>query len=1179
MKSTFIAAVIVASVLAILGRAPGFSTLQTTQVSAREEAYRANNRGVALLEQFKYKEAADEFRRALKIDSGLMLARVNLSIALFNEPNLDASLREAKAAADAVPDSPQVHYIMALIAKAQNRTDDAVASLKHVLRIDPADTGANINLGQLYAQQRKYVEAIPAFRAALAAEPYSITASYNLAIALLRAGQRDEGQKMMEQFQTLRNAGYGTTLGQNYLEQGRYAEAISSTGGEPELVDPAVPEVTFTDATPSVLPSPSAPDRGEAGSTSPFGRTLKPSDLTDPGRREIASSLSGGIVAFDYDGDGDFDLFHASSAGQRLYRNDSGKFTDVTGTSGLIGGVPNSIGMGAVAGDYDNDGRPDLFVLRYGHSSLYRNEGSGRFSETTSTARIPAYGHLALSAAFADVDHDGDLDLFIAGFVDFTKAAGADSSRSFVFPDDFAAPNQLLRNNGDGTFTDVTASARLEGPNRAVAIVPTDYNERRDIDLLVVRYGEPPALFSNQRDGTFLDVAAGVGLGESGPYTCAAAGDVNKDGFTDFFFGRADGPGMFVISDGKGRFVTRHTEPVAEKARAAQFLDYDNDGLLDLVALTGEGLRIVRNIGAKWSDVTSKAVGPNRIAPGSGSLASFDLEGDGDCDLVIGSSQLKIARSEGGNRNRSLRVRLTGKVSNRSGVGAKIELRTGSLWQKLETYAATPAPARADLSFGLGNRETVDAVRVLWPAGIVQAEISPPTGQVFTITELDRKPSSCPFLYTWNGERFEFVTDFMGGGEMGYAAAPGVWNYPDPDEYVRITGNQLKPRGDGYEIRVTNELEEVLYVDRLQLIAIAHPGDTEVYPNEGMVDHARPHQLLVTRGARPPKAAIDDHGCDVLSRVAKLDRRYPDDFKLLVNRGYAEEHGLTLDLGASMRGRTLLLLTGWTDYAFSSDNVAAHQSGLTLKPPALQVRGLDGNWKTVIADIGIPVGRPQTVVVDLTGKLPPGSAEVRIMTNMRIYWDQILVDTSSAEAATRIVRLDPVSAELRWRGFSDEVTPDGGEPCSYNYDVVSQSSPWKAIPGRYTREGDVRRLLRESDDIFVIARPGDEIALRFDSRRIPRLRPGWKHTFLLYSDGFSKEMDINSAAPDHVLPLPFHGMKRYPYSAPEAYPMTRARQEYLRRYNTRVVHSALESVDAMLERSSSPPGRAGRDRK
>jgi hypothetical protein len=686
-------------------------------------------------------------------------------------------------------------------------------------------------------------------------------------------------------------------------------------------------------------------------------------------------------------------------------------------------------------------------------------------------------------------------------------------------------------------------------------------------------------------------VAKEVGLDDQGAFWCAAAGDINKDGFTDFFMSM-DSRAVFAASDGQAHFKLSPAPADAKQAMAAQFLDYDNDGLLDLIVLTTKGLRLWRNVGNDFVDVSQRALpaafrdldatfGDRGMFSGQTAFASGDLDNDGDMDLILRGpgGQFKILRNDGGNRNNSVKIDLHGRISNQSAVEAKVEVRAGSLYQKLETYSASPAPAPADLIFGLGKRETPDAVRVFWPAGIVQAETEfaahPGIANLISlkITELDRKPSSCPYLYTWNGERFEFVTDFMGGGEMGYLEEPGRYNQPDPDEYVRIRNDQLKERNGRYELRVTNELEESMFVDRLQLIAVAHPEATQVYPNEGMSDPPKLFKLFVTRDARPPLSAIDDHGRDVLDLISTMDRRWPDDFKLDRIRGYADEHTLTMKLaaGAKTADRLVLLMTGWTDYAWSSDNVAAAQAKKEMKPPSLQVRDAKGNWRTVIEDIGIPVGRPQTVTVDLTGKFLSSDREVRIVTNMRIYWDQVLVDTSDEKSLVQITRLDPARADLRGRGFSAEVTPDGREPFGYDYLRVSFTAPWKVMTGRYTREGDVRELLLKSDDMFVVSRPGDEISLSFDAQALPALPAGWTRTFLLYADGFSKEMDINSASPDQLAPMPFHGMSRYPYPATEHYPLTDERRRYLEKYNTRIVSSPVPLLvsGSMFQVSSS----------
>jgi tetratricopeptide (TPR) repeat protein len=1218
-------------------RAAAVAAQTRNSPGAREAAYRANNLGVALLEQFKHAEGAEQFRRALELDPQLALARINLAVALYNVPDADAAVRAAADALALAPGAPQPLYIQALVARSRNRTDEAVAAFRRVLEIDPRDTGANVNLGQLYAQQRNYAEAERAFRTALDSEPYNNTALYGLANVLLRSNQREEGQRLLQQFQLMRQTGAGTSIGTNYLEQGRYAEAVTSTGAETGLVERATPEVVFNDATADVLPAVKPTPRADAPATQPKTRPA-PASRAQSGkgddarldRQQLFAGNGGGATLFDFDGDGDLDLFELTPDAQKLYRNDGGRFVDVANAFGAATSKAAGVGVAAVAGDYDNDTRPDLFVLRASGVALYHNDGAGKFSDATAAAGIAPYPYLSVSAAFADLDHDGDLDIFVAGHGDLSKPGVAprspeNSAGGQVKSQDLSsaapAPNRLLRNNGNGSFTDITAAAKVAGgAGQAVAVVPTDYDNRRDVDLLVVNYEQPPALYRNMRDGSFRDVAREAGLDVKGRYLCAAAGDVNKDGFTDFFFGADKSAGAFALSDGRGRFKIVGAPAATVDAAVAQFLDYDNDGLLDLLAVSPNGARLWRNLGGEWSEMSARAVatafrGNTPTATGEGFrrvLASADADADGDTDFFVrdAAGNLRFARNDGGNRNRSLGVRLAGRVSNRSGVESKVEMRAGSLWQKLEVYASAPAPAPADLVFGLGRRERADAVRVLWPSGTVQSETefpaaatgvvgerpkgAPPatataaaaTGGTLTVTELDRKPSSCPYLFAWNGERFDFVTDFMGGGELGYWVAPGVRAAPDPDEYVRIRGDRLKPRDGRYELRVTNELEEVLFMDKLQLVAVAHPEGVEVYPGEGLGSPlAAKFQLFATRDARPPRSARDEHGHDVRARVAQLDRSYPDDFSLDPLRGYAAEHSLTLDLGATddakgkartrdakarrrdateptrnVKEPTRLLLTGWTDYAFSSDNVAAAQRGLSLRPPALQVKDARGRWRTVIESIGVPVGRPQTVVVNLTGKFLSRHREVRIVTNMRIYWDQILVDVSGAPAPAQLTRLDPVRADLRWRGFSAQTSPDGREPYGYDYARVASASPWKVFMGRYTREGDVRELVRAADDMFVVSRPGDELSLSFDANALAPLPRGWTHTFLFYADGYSKEMDINSASPEQVAPLPFRRMSGYPYKWPEAYPRTPAHLDYLERYNTRVVGAPLPQL-------------------
>jgi tetratricopeptide (TPR) repeat protein len=1143
------AVLVIAAVTVFSGQAPSGND--------RESAYRANNVGVAHLEQFDYDGAAQSFRKSLELHPSLHIARLNLGIAFFYGGHPAEAAAEARAAAERLPNLPQAHYVLGLIARGDDNLEAATTAFERVLTIDPTDAGAKVNLGQIALQQRQYDRALPLFRDALAAEPYNVTAAYSIALALTRAGKAEEGRKAMQQFESLRDSAYGVTYAQTYLAQGRYAEAIASTGAEPELVNAAPPDVTFSDATGTMLPAQGTERR------IPYGR----------------------VTLFDADGDGDLDIFTIGGTGDRFLRNQRGVFSDETERAGLARTSSSTLdsGIGAIAGDYDNDGRADLFLIRAAGHRLFHQKTDGTFEDVTEQSgvrsrptRLKPDGTSGDAAAFADVDHDGDLDIVVA-----------------------SSPTQLLRNNGNGRFADVAVQAGISAPVDPAGLVATDYDNRRDIDIVIASFRGPLLLYRNMRDGSFRNAAAEAGLPTEGSYSTLAAGDINKDGFPDLFLGRSDEPGLLALSDGQARFRTAAGPDESRGAIAAQFVDYDNDGLLDLLTVASRRARLFRNLGGgAWSDVSGAAgltTLSTRAAPAEAgragdfaALALGDLDSDGDTDaaLLVAGGELRIWRNDGGNRNASLRVRLAARVSNRSAVGAKVEVRAGSLRQQLETSSSTPAVAPADAIFGLGSRSTADVVRVLWPSGILQAETGAGSGAIppgaITITELDRKPSSCPYLFTWNGERFEFVTDFMGGGEMGGWLAPGAWNHPDPDEYVRLAKHQLQPRKGQYELRVTNELEEALFVDRLQLVAVDHPAGIEVFPNEGLKSPPRSaFALTAARNPRPPARAIDEHGHDVTTEVSMLDRKYPDDFGLLPIRGYAAPHYLTLDLGGPGLGarglgtrglsRAVLLMTGWTDYAFSNDNVAASQAALAMAPPSLQVKDESGAWRTVIRETGFPVGRPQTVVVPLEGKWLSASRQVRISTNMRIYWDQILVDSSEGAFPARVTRLDPGVADLRWRGFSAETTPDGREPFGYDYSRVSTASRWKVMAGRYTREGDVRPLLRQVDDMFVISRPGDELALAFDERALPALPAQWARTFLVYVHGYSKEMNPRSAEPEMVGPLPFFRMSGYPYGSREHYPRTKAHREYQERYNTRIVTRPIPREPAMSTPNSQLP--------
>ena len=1150
------------------------STRQTAGLELLDRVLSYNNRGISRLEQYDYRHAIDEFQKALELKPDFLPALVNLGIAYYYDTNYQKAAEQLEAAVKIDPREPHAHFMLGLLNGKEYRKDEALKQFRQVVEQYPDDTATNYNLGLTLMRDKDYIGAVQYFEKVLQVEPRHLSAMYNLGMAMMRAGRREEAQKVMAQLRDLKGDDQGGSpmgaMGTQYFDEGRFAVAIGN-------YDVPLPEafagnhaVRFVDATANagIRRPQAAAARGRIGFTP--GMELQAKEYSrEWAEKNLVPALGSGAAFLDYNGDGKLDLFivncgpDGASPGVLYKNNGDGTFADVTAEAGV--GKPVR-GMGVTVGDYNNDGWPDLYITAYGGNLLFRNDKDGKFTDVTAEAGVggPA-GQWSLSAAFFDYDHDGDLDLYVCNFAGLAQTPGGTSYR---FPGDFPGqPNRLYRNNGNGTFTDVADQAKVSGGrNRSASLVFLDYNESRDIDFCVVDNGGPVQLFSNNRDGSFTDVAARTNLDKVRASFAVSTGDVNKDGYPDLYFPAAEGGarGRLMINEAGRTFreVMIGSSPgsgASSASWASAIFDHDNDGFLDVIGVS-DGLYLLRNAGrGEFKDVTAEC-GLDRIKLESPrSLALGDYDGDGDTDVLVmnNSGAPVLLRNDGGNLNNYVKVNLAGLNDNKPGIGSKVEVRSGGLWQKVEVGANCGylSQGSSEMIFGLGARKSVDAIRILWPTGVLQAEMDLAANSLVKINQVDRKGTSCPILYAWNGTSYEFVTDFLGGSAFGNLVAPGRYNSTDTDEYILVSSSQLKSRNGIYSLKMNNQLEEVIFIDQARLLVVDHPADTRVYPNERLMP-APPYpgyRLLVTKDSRAPDSATDDRGNDVLPLIREVDRQYPSGFKLMPFKGYAEEHSLILDLGdISAAKSVVLLMNAWIDYADSTSNLAASQANVRLVPPYLQVLDERGEWVTALESMGFPAGLPKTMTVDLTGKFRnPRDHRVRIITNMRIYWDQILVDTYAGNDHIGAATLDASSATLGWGGYPREISPDGKKPKLYDHSVRDQSASWKTHAGAYTRFGDVSELVHAKDNLSVVMRHGDEITLGFDAGTLEPPPPGWTRSFLVYAVGFGKDMDVNSAYPDTVEPLPFHGMPGYPYRMP--FPGGRAWMAYNRKYNTRII--------------------------
>ena len=784
----------------------------------------------------------------------------------------------------------------------------------------------------------------------------------------------------------------------------------------------------------------------------------------------------------------------------------------------------------------------DLDVVVFGESGLavLRNDkdehsGQRHLTPVDAFGDAPSISAVQLCLAL-DADMDGDLDLLVSG----------------------AQGTQFFSNRGNTSFR-VRENSILALPEGLVigSAVAVDFDRDIDIDVLFSAADGSVGMLENLRHGNLR--------WRQLPDWQAADNDASVIEIVE-----SDGNISWDILTGSPSSLALHqtrtpvrgdvqpvtTNQIGVESTNLAVADFDNDSFDEALCWNGQKVTLVDCAAsgglATIDEADVQPSGDSRIV-----VADYgDLDGDGALDVVVltesgihvfGNSldppsdwidvQLVAEQAEESQGVSSGRV-------NHYALGSLIEMKIGS------AYRARTA-RRPRTHFGLDSLGDADVLRVVWTNGVPENLLQPERNQV--ICERQTLLGSCPYLYVWNGERHEFVTDLCWAAPLGLPSPQGGL-VPHRDwEYIKIDGRLLAETDGIYRLQLTEELWEAAYFDQVRLLAIDHPSDVSIFSNEkvGPAEISQ-YRIHTVRNPQPPVAARDQRNRDVLAEVVAEDDRYLRLHEDKITQGYTHETFLELDLGElDTPEQITLFLTGWMYPADAAINTALAENPSLPgpRPPAIQVPNASGEWVEAIPYMGFPGGKTKTIAVDISDIFPTDDYRLRIVTGMELYWDHVFfaVDEAPAEVVERDLEL--VSADVHFRGVSAFTTHPHHGPDTYHYDHVTPVPKYAPMGGAFTRFGDVSELIATPDDRLLVMGCGDECSLEF---AVPAesLPEGWTRDFILHSIGWDKDANMHTVSGQTVEPMPYRNMDAYPY-APGSFPGSPEYDEYLRTYQTR----------------------------
>jgi tetratricopeptide (TPR) repeat protein len=1073
--------------------------------------------GLAALQVSDDDHAETYLARAAQLAPGEPAAWANWGVLALRQRDLDAAAQRLNKAHTLAPDNGHIDYLLGILASEQGNSDQTLVELRAAVKSDPQDLWALDRLASETERQGapdSEAEAEQLMRRLIAASPHNLAALVELARIAAKRGDAPVLRSSV--------AALAAVSGNWTADAKQQLAALQAAAAGPAPAGAALQAVFLRNV---LEPLPAfrrdlleiKPAQGEdADPLTHLVLMQTPSPLPAPADlamsfREQPLPAAGGpwswTGAISMNGPGAPAIAEANGHAVQISTGASFAFP---GGSAATAPTPE----GVLPIDFNSDWKTDLVLAGAGGLRFMRQDTPSAFTDVTAKTKLPApiLGGSYSGAWALDVEADGDLDI----------ALGGTSGEPLV-----------LRNNGDGTFTAMHPFHGISGLRQMLWF---DVNGDDLPDAALLDGAGKLHIFLNERAGSFREVTLPAGFST---VKAIAAGDVSHGNTLDLVAVRADGAIVrlsYAANDWQVATIANVPIPatwLSSEAVRLQAADLDNNGAIDLLLKRENPVKGIATPGALlWlqsqdgSFTRLQKTGiPTQV------FHAVDLQDNGRLDLLgLTADGHATEAINNGTKNyhwQTLRPHaaqvLGDQRINSFGVGGNIEIRSGLLLQR-QTITGP------QLHFGLGTHTETDVARIVWPNGSVRAEFALKANQQLVAEQ--RLKGSCPFLFAWNGHSMQFVKDTVPWGAAIGLRIDGVGTdrIAATEEWYKIPRTALQSLHGYYDLRVTGELWESYYYDALSLIVVDHPAGTEIFTDERFDVPPVKRAITAVAPPQPIARAVDDHGRDVTETLSALDGNYLDTFGRGQYQGITRDHYVEIDLGnrAPDSGPLWLIARGWIHPSDSTVNVAMSQGGHPL-PQGLSLEIPDGHggWKIARANLGFPAGRNKICLLNLTGLFQSGVPKrLRLRTNLEIYWDQMQWARGLPDTPLRITPLQTANADLRYRGFSTIHQANASSPEIPDYNHLMGTAPiWRDLAGYYTRYGDVRPLLRHTDDRYVMMNAGDELALRFEAPAPPAA--GWVRDYVIAGDGWVKDGDYNSTDSQTVLPLPYHARRVY----------------------------------------------------